>query len=305
MSLTLRQIRYFIAAAENGKVSDAAAAIAISPSAITSAIQELESILGVTLFDRHYKGLKLTYEGGRFLQQCQNILEAVAAATDSISQSHSRFSGKLRVGVTITVSSYFLPPLYARFRRAFPNIDIELVEKSRTVIERKLLNQELDIAVLLVSNLNHKEQLESETLVRSRRRLWAAPNHPLLAKSKISIKDIAKEPYIQLMIDEANRTHREFWKQFNCRPSHLFETESVEAVRSMVASGAGVTILSDMVYRPWSLEGDRIEVRDLLEDIPSMDVGLAWHHASEASEIITAFIEYCRMEYTSGRRSIP
>jgi len=58
-------------------------------------------------------------------------------------------------------------------------------------------------------------------------------------------------------------------------PAVAFATSSVEAVRSMVAAGMGVTILSDMVYRPWSLEGQRIELHTLVDDIPIMDVGLA------------------------------
>ena len=67
------------------------------------------------------------------------------------------------------------------------------------------------------------------------------------------------------------------WGSAGLRPDPIFVTSSVEAVRSMVADGMGITILSDMVYRPWSLEGQRIELRNIVADIPTMDVGLAWN----------------------------
>jgi DNA-binding transcriptional LysR family regulator len=78
------------------------------------------------------------------------------------------------------------------------------------------------------------------------------------------------------------------------------DADSVEAVRSLVATGAGVTILSDMVYRPWSLEGDKLESREVGAQIPTMDVGLAWPKSAELSAPARAFIEFCRMEFLSG-----
>ena len=303
MSFTLRQVRYFVAVAENGKVSTAAATVGISPSSVTTAIQELEDLLGVQLFERHRRGLKLTYEGNRFLQHSHNILAAVSAARYALNQRQTDFSGSLTIGVTITVAGYFLAPLLARFKKSFPNIDVRILELSRTAVERKLLDGGLDIALILTSNIRNMTGIAHETLVRSNRRLWVAPNHPLLDLEGVSLADLSALPYIQLMIDEARTTHLSFWKQAGMKPNIVFETESVEAMRSLVATGEGVTILSDMVYRPWSLEGDRIELITLTDDIPTMNVGLAWRRDLALGENALALLQYCRMEYVSGRRS--
>lgn len=303
MSFTLRQIRYFVAVAENGKVSAAAAAVGISPSSVTTAVQELEELLGVTLFERHRRGLSLTYQGNRFLQHSRNILAAVSAASYALNQKETDLAGPLSVGVTITVAGYFLAPLLARFRRSFPNINVNITEYSRDDLERKLTNGEIDIALILTSNIADRQAIAHETLVRSNRRLWVAPDHPLLAQEEVTLKDIAPLPYIQLQIDDAQISHLNFWHSAGLSPRTVFRTESVEAMRSLVATGAGVTILSDMVYRPWSLEGDRIELVTLADDVPSMDVGLAWPRQIPLSENAQALLEYCRMEYLSGRRS--
>ncbi len=299
MDITLRQIKYFIAAAETGKIAAASSLLSISPSSITESIKELEKIVGVTLITRHRRGINLTFDGHRFLKHCYNINASVADAEYALKNSYTNVSGELSLGVTITVSGYFMASPLARFKRTFPGIKVNLLEYPRDRIELMLMEGTLDLAVLLVSNVNN-DNIFSETLFCSKRRLWTPVNHPLCSKQDITLEDISKEPYIQLMIDEAGVRHMDFWRKHGITPDVSFRTESVEAVRSMVAVGSGVTILSDLVYRPWSLEGDRIIAHEVADYIPTMDIGLAWSKHREVNEIARSFLEFCRMEYTSG-----
>jgi len=276
MPLTLKQVRYFIAAAETGQISHAAMEMNISQSAVTAAIQALEAELGVRLLDRSATGVTPTIEGARFLARARNITAAVEDAVRSPLGPGQNVSGRLRLGATYTVAGYFMSRHYARFRRAYPDIAVEMVEMPRAAIESGLADGVLDLAVMLVSNLEDRAALDFETLLRSRRRLWLPADHPLLTAERIALADVAREPYIILTVDEARDTAGRYWARAGLSPRVIFATSSVEAVRSMVASGMGVTILSDMVYRPWSLEGQRLELRSLHDDIPSMDVGLAW-----------------------------
>jgi DNA-binding transcriptional LysR family regulator len=300
MSFNIRQIRYFVAAAEAGKIVAAASAVGISPSAITEAIQDLEESVGTRLVTRHRGGIKVTYDGYVFLQHCRNVLSALSAATVAVGANRKRVEGELTIGVTITVAGYFLAAPLARFRRSFPDVAVSIRELDRSVIEKQLVGGQLGLGILLVSNLKHVEALATETLAKSRRRLWTSSNHPLLNKGKVTLRDIAKEPYIQLTIDEAAKTTLSYWSKHKLTPNVVFRTDSVEAVRSLVATGAGVTILSDMVYRPWSLEGDKLESREISQQVPTMDVGLAWPKGAELSAPARAFIEFCRMEFLSG-----
>ena len=107
-----------------------------------------------------------------------------------------------------------------------------------------------------------------------------------------------------LTVDEANQTASRYWKPTGLRPSTVFTTSSVEAVRSMVADGMGVTILSDMVYRPWSLEGQRIELRNVVADIPTMDVGLAWNHTRSQSPAARTFHEFMSLSFGGAGSSV-
>ncbi len=180
MTFSLRQIQYFIATADAGKVSAAAANVSVSQSAITSAIKGLEGSLGRKLFDRHSNGVSLTYDGHQFLQHARNITAAVSEATRAPSRTGRAVSGKIRIGVSYTVVGYFLPPILFRFQRTFPDIEIQLFEQDREEIEAGLVSGELEAAVMLVSNLENKREIQSETLIRSRRRLWACADHALL-----------------------------------------------------------------------------------------------------------------------------
>ena len=276
MALTLKQLRYFLAAAETGQISLAAMELNISQSAITTAIQGLEAQLGVRLLDRSPQGVVPTIEGARFLNHARNITAAVEDAERLPLGEGRRLTGRLRLGTTYTVAGYYMSRHYARFRRAYPDIAVEMVEWPRMAVEEGLATGSLDMAVMLVSNLTNRAGLEQETLMRSRRRLWLATDHPLLSADRISLADVAAQPYVMLTVDEAKDTAGRYWARAGLEPQVTFATSSVEAVRSMVASGMGVTILSDMVYRPWSLEGQRIELRSVQDEIPSMDVGLAW-----------------------------
>jgi DNA-binding transcriptional LysR family regulator len=301
MSLTLKQIRYFIAAVETGQISHAAMEMNISQSAVTAAIQGLEAQLGVQLLERGPSGVAPTIEGMRFLNHARNIAAAVAEAERSPLRESRAVSGRFRMAVTYTVAGYFMPRHHARFRAAYPEIEIDMVELPRNAIEDGLNDGSLDLAVLLVSNLVNHATLDHETLFRSHRRLWLPSDHRLLGQGRaITLADVAAEPYVMLTVDEASRTAGRYWEQAGLAPQVLFSTSSVEAVRSMVAAGMGVTILSDMVYRPWSLEGQRIELRSLTDPVPSMDVGLAWSRGRPLSAPASVFRAFLSVAMGGG-----
>ncbi|CAM4080712.1 LysR family transcriptional regulator [Vreelandella rituensis] len=273
---SLRKLRYFLAVADSGRVTHAAIDLNVSQSSITTGVKELEEQLGVALFQRTAQGMRLTQEGVRFQQQVIHIFQAVDEAFDNLQDHQPLMEGSLELAVSYTVAGYFLPSLVARFQRRYPSVQLHLYEVSRPEIERGLLSGRFDLAIVLISNLGSDAPIECQPLTRSPRRLWVCSHHPLLSLETVSLRDVAYYPYIMLTVDEADQTAISYWQQAGLKPNTLFQTTSVEAVRSLVANGTGVSILSDLVYRPWSLEGRRIEHVELSNPIPAMNVGLAW-----------------------------
>lgn len=290
MSLTLRQVRYFVATAEIGQISQAAIHLNISQSAVTTAIKELESTVGTLLFQRSVQGMNLTDAGRHFLNRAYVILRSVDDALNS-PLPDMRAGGVLHLAASYTVIGYFLPHHLQRLEHWHPDVTIEVHEQERTAIEQGLLDGRFDMAVVLIANLTHPA-IVSETLFNSERRLWLPSHHPLCERPAVSLADVAREPYILLTVDEAEQSAMRYWTQAQQIPNVRVRTSSVEAVRSMVANGSGVAILSDLVHRPWSLEGKRIETLTVSDKVPPVSVGLAWHRERNFSPAMQAFRNY-------------
>nr|WP_319249608.1 LysR family transcriptional regulator [uncultured Celeribacter sp.] len=299
--MNLRQMKYFIATAELGQVSRAASELLISQSSVTSAIRELEQELDTILFVRTAHGMELTGPGREFLGAARDVMEKVSIARN-IGQGQSEIEGTINIAATYTVIGYFLPFHLDRLTHRFPKLDIRISELNRESIEEGLMTNRFDMAVLLTSNTANPE-LETETLLRSHRRLWVPQNHPLQSQGRATFEDIAQEDYIMLTVDEAANTSMKYWGPTGLAPKIKLRTSSTEAVRSMVANGQGITILSDMVYRPWSLEGRRIGTVATDIEIPSMDVGLAWRRDQDMSEAVRLFYDYFMDAFLSPQMS--
>ncbi len=292
--LSLRQIRYFIAIAETGSVSAAAQAVHISQSTLTTAIKQLEEDLGATLFSRHAKGMELTHQGHQFLRQAHLVLASVQNARRSLQQSTDEISGELNIGVTSLVAGYYLADLLARFQRIYHRVKIRVIEDERAYIEHLLVSGELDVGVLILSNLEYRSALNTEVLTYSRYRLWLPPEHELLELDSIGFKELMQEPLILLNVDEMEQRIRRLWAGADTPPRIEMRSASVEAVRSLVSAGMGVALMPDMTYRPWSVEGDRVEARRILEVSQTLDIGLAWRRGSVRNPLIDHLLPVAR-----------
>jgi DNA-binding transcriptional LysR family regulator len=292
--ITLRQIEYFLSVADTGQISRSANLCSVSQSSMTIALQNLEDTVGVALLARHAKGVRLTEAGVRFLRHVQQARQSVDHAVLAAQEEPGQIAGMVRIGVTETISAYLLPSMMATLTRRFRNLQVEVIEREREVIEQQLLAGDLDMALLLVSNTALHDDLKGETIVRSPRRLWTPPDHPLLDAQRVTLEDVARENYLLLDMDEHLQTVARYWGKFGIEPRVRMQSKSIEAVRSLVAFGEGVTILSDLVYRPWSLEGNRISKRDLSVPVPTMDVGAVWRRNDPPGRQVRTLLDVFR-----------
>ncbi len=301
VAFTLRQLRYFIAVAEEGTVSGAAQSLSISQSAVTEAIKELEDDLGVKLFERHRRGLNITHKGHQFFRHATRILAGVSDARRSFSQDVETTGGQLHLGVTSLVAGYVLSDLLARYRRAHSAVSVSAIEDNGDYLEHLLIGGELDVAVMVITNLRDRVALQAEIFETSPYRLWLPLGHKLASADIIDVRDIMHEPLIMLTVDETEENTGKLLAALGARPHVAFRTRSVEAVRSLVATGAGIAILPDLIYRPWSLEGDRIESRDLSGALPAVQVGVVWRRGSSLPPAARDFIGVAQGQHSRGR----
>jgi len=298
---TLKQLQYFAAVARTGQISLAAAESNVTQSTMTAAIAELERVLGTLLFERGRSGVALTHEGHLFLQHATGVLEAAEEAARQPFRQRSDIAGELELAASYTVLGYFVLPLIAKFQKQHPGVRIVPVEWDRAHIEEALAGEKVELAVALTSNLLEPRRFHRVALARSRRQLWVAAGHPLAELPQVGLKDAAPYPYILPMVDEGDVGALRYWKNAGLKPASFIRTSSMEAVREMVALGLGVTILSDMVFRPWSLDGRRIRTVPLKDPVPTMEVGLIWRKGRHLSPVAEALRRY--LEVAVGARA--
>ncbi|MFD2856869.1 LysR substrate-binding domain-containing protein [Seohaeicola zhoushanensis] len=232
----------------------------------------------------------MTHKGHQFLRHATSILAEVSGARRAMAERDEEIRGELHLGVTSLMAGYVMSDLLARYRRANPQVEVSAIEDNGEYLEHLLIGGELDVAVMVISNLQDKLALQVEILDVSPYRLWLPMGHRLGQQDSIRVDDLADEQLIMLDIDEMGGAATTLLSALGRKPRVAFRTRSVEAVRSLVATGAGVTLLPDLVYRPWSLEGDRIEQRDVSGALPVVQVGMAWRKGSPLSAAARDFI---------------
>lgn len=300
MSFSLRQLQYFLAIAETGSVSRAAAQISTSQSTITEAMKDLEADLGVKLLERQARGLGLTHKGQLFRRHAERIWQDVVDARGALANVAPEVTGRLALGVTSLVAGYVLSDLLARFSRAFPGVCVDLVEDGHDYLEHLLLNGEIDLALVTMSGLRNPESLAADELEAYRYRLWVASGHLLADRDQVDLTMISEFPQIALSIDEIEEPVDHLWRGSGLRPHIAFRSRSVEAVRSLVAGGVGVAILPDLVFRPWSLDGLRLEARQISATMPMVKAALVRRRGTHDNLNARRFIEVT-LSHHAGR----
>jgi DNA-binding transcriptional LysR family regulator len=298
MKFTLRQLEFFIALAQAQQISKAASRCNISQSSMTVAMRNLEESVNNALFLRHAKGVTLTAAGERFLHHARKIINDSQLAIDDLLYQPQLAKGTVNIGVAKTLSAYLLPAIITEVEQHFPLMTLNFIEADAAQLIAALRRRETDFCLLLTSNIARENDLKIETFIRSPRRLWIAQGHPLLSQPVIHLADIASLPFLLLDTDDYPDVIRDHWQTHGGQPNVTFTTTSFETVRSMVAKGRGVTILSDLVYRPWSLDGLRVMRRTVEDSLTYMDVGAVLSETRVLSEPAAVVLDYLRVLIT-------
>ena len=291
MTFSLRQVRYFEAVARCGSMSLAAQSLAISQSTVTEALRELEVDLNCKLFERHARGVDLTLKGQQFLRHCHRILADVSDAREFLRRLEKSDTGRIVLGVTRLIAGYLLPRLLADFAREFPGVEIVLMEETSAHLEHMLVGGEIDVALMVLQPDSRPSSLRTELVNLSHYRVWLPIGHPAGSKDLLSLRHLAHEKHIILASDELSDALLSLHRTLNTTLPHIFKTDSVEAARGLVAVRHAIAIMPDLVYRPWSLDGDKIEAHRVSENLPVTEAVIAWRRGSVLNAPIQGLID--------------
>ena len=241
MRITLKQLRTFDAIARSGNVSRAAEEIALSQSAASMALAELEQHLGASLFHRQGKRLALN-DYGRWLQpQVYQLLQQAQAI--ELSARSDELQGRLVVGASSTIGNYLLPALIAHFVQLHPAVQLDLKVGNTEQVVDDMLHMRIDIGLIEGPCHSHKllvQRWRSDELC-----IFCSPGHPLATRQRPGLKALQQQRWI---LREAGSGTREVFaiaSQGKLDPVDvILELGNSEAVKQAVKTGVGLGCLS-------------------------------------------------------------
>ncbi|MFC0518965.1 LysR substrate-binding domain-containing protein [Mucilaginibacter angelicae] len=249
--MELRQLQYFVKAAETMNFTEAAAAVFITQSTLSQQIKQLEEELGMLLFDRVGKRVRITEAGHIFLTHARKILNDVQRSKQAISELQNATTGELNLGVSYAFTSLLLPAL-APFSTKYPGIKIFITYGSPEELEKKLRLAELDM-ILAFHNESDDEDLEMQELFSSSVVMVVSKNNPLAQLKKISLEELAKQ---DLILPGKGFSSRDFINDlFNRKkitPNIKIELNDVHSLLALVENGPWATVLNEKAIIGWN-----------------------------------------------------
>lgn len=286
--MTLRHLRIFATVCMENSITLAAKKLYISQPAVSNAIKELESYYGSPLFDRISKRLYLTETGKTVSHYANHIISLFDELETSIKNDDS---GNLRIGASITIGTFLIPDYIKNFSMRFPNHQTFVTIDSSDIIERLVLDNELDIA--LIEGIVHSEQLISKEFIDDELVVICDPNNHLLRKGCVSLEDLIDQPFL---FREKNSGTRELTESilslYSITVTPLWESSSTEAIVHGVSKGIGISILPLQLVQGYI---DRKEVARLYLDNVKFDrqYHIIYHKSKFLTPAAQEFITMC------------
>ena len=303
LHLTLRQLEILCAVAQSGSTVAAAELVALSQSATSAAVQQLEQGLGAALFERVGKRLALNDAGRAMLPQALALLEQARSMEQAFGARSEEFPGRLRVAASTTIGTYALPPEQAQLAISHPRVRVDLqIANTREVGEAV---QALEVDMGLIEGTSHWPGLEVQPWLPDELVIVAAPNHPLALQSRRTPADVALLRQAPWLLREQGSGTREMVE--HALLPHLQQLPaaatlgSSEAIARCVAQGLGISCLSRVLV-------DALVQTGALQVLPTT-LPRMWRHFSLVqragkwrSPAFNAFVQACEAVAAHGKR---
>ena len=243
--MKIDQLKSFHKVAVTGSFTRAARELFLTQPAVSQQIQLLEHSLGTTLFDRTGKKAILTSEGNILLSHTERLFEIYSEIEMLFGHLHNLEKGKITIGSTAVLGTYFLPKMIGRYSKEYPGIDIDMrMGNSHRVISMLIAGQ-IDLG--FAGKVSTEPRLKDLLIHQEKLMLVTSPENPLTLRASVPLDEVMKYPFIWREKGTRTRDLVSGWfkkqvKGFNY-PERSIELQSVEAAKRTALEGYGVTIV--------------------------------------------------------------
>jgi len=289
--MELRQLRYFVAVAEEGNISRAAKRIFLTQSALSRQIKALEEEIGQCLLERQAHSIRLTPVGEALLDEARELLRH---ADQMLERVRSAGRGvRLRVGYAPSLAAGILSVAVENFTQAHPSARVELFDLATKEMLAGLDSDKLDVAVT-VGQQRQTRGLVWTPLARAAWQLAISRNHPLAQRKQITPVEVAAEPLLLF----CQRDYPEYWeivttwlRDHGLRPQIAGEYDGVDSLMAAVESGLGVALVT---IRTADRMPKRVTLRTLASAPDSLCIAAGYRERKAGDKPLIVFIEELR-----------
>jgi LysR family transcriptional regulator, hydrogen peroxide-inducible genes activator len=294
---TLRQLQYAVAVAETKSFRRAAERAHVSQPSLSAQIAELETAIGVRLFERDRRGVLVTPAGEELIARATRVLLDVEDLQDAAKRHIDPLTGTLRIGVIPTLAPYLVPEVDPALRATFDRLTLLWTEDKTPVLVDRIQLGELDAALMaLEANLG---DLEYEVLGKDPFLLATAKNHRLAGSAKsVRLEDLEGERV--LLLDEGHCLRDQALDLCSGAGAEElgFRATSLSTLSQMVASGTGVTLLPKLAAPVENRRG-LLSLRRFGNPAPHRTIVLAWRRRSALSESLKQVAARARIAFAA------
>jgi DNA-binding transcriptional LysR family regulator len=270
--MELRHLRYFEAVARHSHVTRAAAELHIAQPALSKQISQLEAELGVALFDRVGRSVRLTEAGEALLPHARAVMAQVDAARAEMAERIGLRRGRATVGTTPTVGVRLLPQALASFAQQYPGIELRLHEAGVQTLMELLETGALDVAIVTLPVAD--EALTVVPLLTEELVLVVATKHPLAQRAAITMAELTNERWVLLPenydLREATLTACE---QASFVPRIVLDGSEMDTLLRLVAAGVGISLVPRLAVQ----QGDGLAMIGISDLQLQRSLGVVWH----------------------------
>lgn len=303
--MKLMELKYVLAVYKAKHYARAAESMNVSQPTLSVAIKKLENELNVVIFERGSGEVTTTPIGQRIVDQAQRVIEATEDIYDTARRGQDPLTGPLRLGIIYTVAPYIIPKLVGNLRTIAPQMPLILHEHFTTDLFDKLKTNEIDCAIMAITQPIEESQFEYLPLYKEDFVLAVNTNHSWASKESISIQDVQRETMLLLgaghclrdqiikSLPEANYSNPKE------RALRSFEGSSLHTILHMVSAGLGITLIPNSAVQ----EGRHvvnIKFVKLLETTTNREVGIVFRKTFPRTKSIDAVVEALRTSSIKG-----
>jgi LysR family hydrogen peroxide-inducible transcriptional activator len=288
--LKLKDLRYLVALADSRHFGRAAERCCVSQPTLSAQLKKLEEYLGVQLIERAPNHVTLTAAGEQIVGRARHILAASDEIVTVARVHRDPLAGRLRLALIPTIGPYLLPRVARKIHRQLPRLELRLYEHQTLPLLAKLSSGELDLGILALP-VEH-EGLEVRKLYRERFTVALPEEHPLASRQELRVQDLKPEHLLLLEDGHCLRDQAlEVCNRAGVEEAQDFRATSLETLRQMVATGAGVTLLPELATGGSYGQARGITVRPFADPAPARQIGAVWRKSSARGAAIDAICD--------------